>query len=125
MNLGSLARTLMQKTVALAGDGAKEVIFTLLETVTYDPEDGEIVRDDDITNPIKALLGPVSEMEAAKFRLEKSTHKLVVASLDYEATGLDDPQTHDKLSIGGRVWLIERVIVGPFDESLWFYVCEA
>lgn len=124
-NLGSLARTLMKKTIAIAGNGTKEVSVTILEGTTYNTVDGTFTRTDESATIGKALLGVVSEMEAAKFKLEVTTHKLVVAMLDYEASGLVLPLTSDKLTIGTAEWLIEKVIVGPFNEAVWFYVCAA
>lgn len=124
MNIGSLAKSLMKKTVALAGDGTRNIEFTLLDEAVYDTVTGTFTRTDD-TYSVKALMGVVSEIEAAKYKLVNSSSKFVVSMLDYEAAGGRMPATYDKAIVNGRDWLIEKVVIGPFDESLWFYGCEA
>ena len=123
--LGSLAKTLMQKAVRIAGDAAKDVDIVLLGTPVYDPETGTATRTDE-TFPIgRGILARITEEDVKKFNLVKTTHKVTVAYADYEANGAPElPTANDRVSIGGKEWLIDKVVVGSMDQSLKFFVCE-
>jgi len=124
--MGSLARTLMNRAIAIAGDGTKDVSISLLLGSTYDPATGTYTADEDIRMIGRAVMGMISESEVNKYRLTNTTHKAVIAMVAYESAGnppLPDPQ--DKILIDGKQWLIDKVQVGSMNQSIAFYVCEA
>lgn len=124
--MGSLAKSLMKKAVAIAGNGTKKITLTIIGPASYDPETGEHTRTD-IAVPLgNAIMGRVSEAEVAKFKLTSTTHSATVAMLDYQAAGSPTlPDTNDRVLIDGVEWMIEKIVTGSMGQSIKFYVCEA
>lgn len=124
--MGSLARSLMKKAVAIAGDGTKEVTISVLLSADFDPDTGDVIRSDSSYSLGRAIVGVVGEAEVAKFRLTATTHKAVVAMLDYEASGSPQlPQTSDRILLAGKPWIIDKVRFGSMNQSIIFFVSEA
>lgn len=123
-NLGTLAKSLMDKMIVAAGDGAVDVSVILLESVTYTP-DGDFTRTD-ITVPLgKALKGNVSEAQVAKYGLTSTSHAFLISTKAWEAAGARDPDTYDSAIIGGVKWRIEKIVYGSFGESYLIFACLA
>ena len=124
--VGSLSRILMKRAINFAGDGTKPVTLTILESTSYDPETGETTRSDSNYSLGRAIVGVVSEGEVAKHRLTATTHKAVVAMLDYEASGSPQlPKTSDTILLDTKPWLVDKVVFGSMNQSVIFYVSEA
>lgn len=123
--IGSLAKTLMQKAVAFSGDAAKPVTISILNSTDYDTETGTVseTRTDVLIG--RALLGRVSEMDSKKYQLTNTTHKAIVAMLDYEAAGSPDlPEAEDRVLIDGVVFEVDRIVVGSMGQSILLFICE-
>lgn len=122
MSIGTLAKNLMKKTIAFSGDAAKEVQIDILGDVTYDPSDGSYTDDGSTVSMGRALFCMITEDEMMRARLERSTRKVVIDALTYNANVSEPPESHDKLSIDGKVWLVEKVVTGSMDHAYTFYV---
>lgn len=122
--IGSLARQLMQQAVAFAGDATRSLDFTILNSTDYDPETGTPVYTRTNIRVGRALLGRISEADAKKYALTTTTHKATVAMIDYEAAGSPVAEAEDEVLIGGKVFAIEKVVIGSMNQSVIFYVCE-
>jgi len=124
--MGSLAKSLMKKAVALAGDGTKPCTIQILNSADFDPDTGVITRSDSSYSLGMAIVGVVSEAEIAKHRLTATSHKAVLAMLDYEAGGAPQlPETSDRILLDGKAWIVDKVRIGSMNQSIIFYVSEA
>lgn len=123
--IGSLSKTLMQKAVAFAGDGAKPVSISILTSTDYDTETGEVITTRTEVPIGRALLGRISEADSKKLQLTNTTHKVIIAMNDYTAAGSPElPQSEDDILVGGVLYTVDRVVKGSMDQSLIFYICE-
>lgn len=109
MDFGSLTKGLMQKTMRLAGDGAKSItIIRVSDDPTYDPETGETETDTtEVTVPY-ALCGAFTEAEMIRYKLVAGTEKIVFARADI----VELPEAEDYVEVDGddTTWRITKVI---------------
>jgi hypothetical protein len=123
--IGSLAKTLMQRAVRIAGDAAKDVQIVLLGPSVYDPVTGTSTRADETFTIGRGILARITEEDVAKYKLTKTTHKVTVAYEDYEANGAPElPTANDRVLIAGKEWMIDKIVTGSMEQSLKFFVCE-
>lgn len=123
--MGSIAKAMMQKAVRIAGDGAKMVEIKLFGIATYDPATGKSVKTEEIVPIGRGIVSRITEEDVARFNLTKTTHKVVVAYADYEKNGAPElPTPEDRVTIAGKEWLIDKVVIGSMDQSIKFFVCE-
>lgn len=122
MSIGSLAKSLMKKTIAFSGDAAKEVNIVILGDVAYDPSDGSFTDTGSTVSMGRALFCTISEDEMMRARLDRATRKVVIDTITYNANVSEPPETHDKLLIDGKVWLVEKMVTGSMEQSYIFYV---
>lgn len=123
--MGSLAKALMQKAVRIAGDAAKDVEIKVFGGAAYDPATGKSTRTDTLFPIGRGILSRITEEDVAKFNLTKTTHKVTVATADYEANGSPTlPGPEDRILIAGKEWLINKVVLGSMEQSIKLFICE-
>ncbi|MBS3648863.1 hypothetical protein KEU06_09615 [Pseudaminobacter sp. 19-2017] len=123
MNLGSLAKVLMRKTVALSGDAAKDVSLVLITGTAYDVATGEPVTTVEIVPLGKALFGAISEAESAKYKVAATSHKAVIPMLNWQASGARMLETSDRILVGADEWLVEKAVMDSVEASLIVFMC--
>jgi hypothetical protein len=126
MGMGSIARRMMKKVVQVAGDATRAATISLLTAAIYDPVTGTMVRTDTPYLLGSAIVGVISDADMKKFNLQSTTHKAVLAMLDYEASGSPElPKAQDRILLDGTTWLIDKVIIGSMNQSIVFFVSSA
>lgn len=125
--MGNIARKMMQRVIKIAGnDATAEATISLLTGTVYDTHTGVMTRTDVPVKLGRAIVGVVSDADVAKFGLQSTTHKAVVAMLDYEASGSPKlPKAQDRILLNDKPWLLNKVVVGSLNQSLVFFVSEA
>lgn len=126
MSLGTLSKNLMKKTVAAAGDGAKDVSLVLIGESVYDIETGTQTTEETVVSLGKGLFASVSEAESRKFNLTVTTHKVVVPYLHWQAAAVRRPRSADKIRLlpSDDDWEIEKLHSDGFDSAFCFYISQ-
>jgi hypothetical protein len=126
MNFASLAKNLMQKTVIIAGDGAREISLVLVSDTVYDVETGGFTTTEEIVPLGTAMFGLASDTESAKYGLTVSTNKVVIPTLNWEASGSRYPEAQDRIRIkpSDDDWEIEKVATDSVEASIILFIAQ-
>ncbi|QIV65835.1 hypothetical protein Cp1R7AA1_216 [Mesorhizobium phage Cp1R7A-A1] len=126
MNIAGLAKNLMKKTVAISGDAAREVSLVLVSDPVYDVETGTFTTNEELVPLGTAMFGLASDTESAKYGLTVSTNKIVIPTLNWEATGSRYPEAQDRIRIkpSDDDWDVEKVATDSVEASIILFIAQ-
>jgi hypothetical protein len=126
MNISGIAKSLMKKTVTIAGDGARDVFLVLVSDTVYDIETGGFTTAETVVPLGAALFGTASDTESTKYGLTVSTNKVVIPRLNWEATGSRFPEAQDRIRIkpSDDDWDVEKVATDSVEASIIIFIAQ-